>query len=354
MISIMTPMLFLLAVLVVAAISLLFVLLSRMPRHQQVSDLRKELGVLQSELGDIKLKQMESSRQALSEQSAFYRQSQNLMTEVFTKLGILEKTSRQIEDFGRDLIQLKDILKAPKLRGGLGEFLLEDLLSQVLPGKHFTTQHRFSDGMVVDAAIKLGDRLVPIDAKFPLESFQRMINAHEPQTRMFEKKEFIKSVRKRIDEIADKYIREEEGTYNFALMYVPAENIYYEIIVADGAPLGNSAYRSEGPDRSYHLQSYAMERKVVPVSPGSLYSYLMAIVLGLKGFRVEEQARAIMRELALIQTAFGKFYTEYSMVGKYLRQSLQKFDESVKKAERFDRKLGDVTGVKTDLLEKED
>ncbi|TFG65235.1 MAG: DNA recombination protein RmuC [Spirochaetales bacterium] len=341
----MTPLFLLFSVLLAAVIGLLFLLLSRMPRHQQVADLRRELGTLQAELGDLKVKQLESSRQTLSEQSAFYRQSQNLMTEVFTKLGILEKTSRQIEDFGRDLVQLKDILKAPKLRGGLGEFLLEDLLSQVLPGKHFTSQYRFSDGSVVDAAIKLGDRLVPIDAKFPLESFQRMIAAKDPQTRIFERKEFVRSVRKRIDEIAEKYIREEEGTYNFALMYVPAENIYYEIIVADDI---------SSSERNYRLQSYALERKVVPVSPGSLYSYLMAIVLGLKGFRVEEQARAIMRELSLIQTAFGKFYTEYSLVGKYMRQSLQKYDESVKKAERFDRKLGDVTGVKTDLLEKED
>ena len=344
----MIGMFILLAVLAAAALGLMFILLSRMPGRAQAGELGRELAALKSEMNALTLKQAESSRLQLSEQSAFYRQSQNLMKEVFVKLGVLETTSKQIEDFSRDLVQLKDILKAPKLRGGLGEYLLTDLLSQVLPAKHYEIQHRFSDGATVDAAIRLGDRLVPIDSKFPLESFQRMLQAKDSQTKAFERKEFVKSVRKRIDEIADKYIREHEGTYNFALMYIPAENIYYEIIVADGSA------SSGAPERGYRLQSYAMERKVVPVSPGSLYSYLMAIVLGLKGFKVEEQARTILKELSLIQTAFGKFYADYTMTGKYLRQSLQKYEESRDRAERFDKKLGDVTGVKTDFLEEGD
>jgi len=318
-------------------IVLLVLLLVQVPKNQH---LNQQILSLQNQLGDIQKRQLESANQSLAEQTGFYQRSQAMLNDVHRKLGGLEQASRQIQELGRDIGELQDILKAPKLRGNLGEFLLEELLRQVLPERNFETQYRFRDGTVVDAVVKLGDRLVPIDSKFPLESFQRLLAVEGEAARLQEKREFVRVVKKKIDEIAAKYIKESEGTYNFALMYIPAENVFYEVIVAENLK-----------DRKYELSAYAMERKVVPVSPNSLYAYLMAIALGLKGFKIEQQAKIIMGELAKVQGAFGEFYGDFVLVGKHLKNAAAKYDDSAKKAERFNDRIGEITGVKRDLTE---
>jgi DNA recombination protein RmuC len=316
---------------------LLVLLLVQVPKNQH---LNQQILALQNQLGDIQQRQAESATQSLQEQAGFYQRSQAMLNDVHRKLGGLEQASRQIQELGRDIGQLQDILKAPKLRGNLGEYLLEDLLRQVLPERNFETQFRFRDGTVVDAVVKLGDRLVPIDSKFPLESFQRLLAVEGEAARREEKREFVRAVKKKIDEIAGKYIKESEGTYNFALMYIPAENVFYELIVTDNLK-----------DRRYEIAQYAMDKKVVPVSPNSLYAYLMAIALGLKGFKIEQQAQVIMGELARVQGAFGEFYGDFLLVGKHLKNAAGKYDDTLKKAERFNDRIGEITGVKRDLSE---
>jgi DNA recombination protein RmuC len=316
---------------------LLVLLLVQVPKNQH---LNQQILALQNQLGDIQKRQAESATQSLQEQAGFYQRSQAMLNDVHRKLGGLEQASRQIQELGRDIGQLQDILKAPKLRGNLGEYLLENLLRQVLPERNFETQYRFRDGTVVDAVVKLGDRLVPIDSKFPLESFQRLLAVEGEAARREEKREFVRVVKKKIDEIASKYIKESEGTYNFALMYIPAENVFYELIVTDNLK-----------DRRYEIAQYAMDKKVVPVSPNSLYAYLMAIALGLKGFKIEQQAQVIMGELARVQGAFGEFYGDFLLVGKHLKNAAGKYDDTLKKAERFNDRIGEITGVKGDLSE---
>jgi DNA recombination protein RmuC len=316
---------------------LLVLLLVQVPKNQH---LNQQILALQNQLGDIQKRQAESATQSLQEQAGFYQRSQAMLNDVHRKLGGLEQASRQIQELGRDIGQLQDILKAPKLRGNLGEYLLEDLLRQVLPERNFETQYRFRDGTVVDAVVKLGDRLVPIDSKFPLESFQRLLAVEGEAARREGKREFVRVVKKKIDEIAGKYIKESEGTYNFALMYIPAENVFYELIVTDNLK-----------DRRYEIAQYAMDKKVVPVSPNSLYAYLMAIALGLKGFKIEQQAQVIMGELARVQGAFGEFYGDFLLVGKHLKNAAGKYDDTLKKAERFNDRIGEITGVKGDLSE---
>jgi DNA recombination protein RmuC len=314
---------------------LLILLLVLLPKNQH---LNLQLLTLQNQLAEIQKKQAESATQSLAEQAGFYQRSQAMLNDVHRKLGGLEQASRQIQELGRDIGALQDILRAPKLRGNLGEYLLQDLLRQVLPERNFQTQYRFRDGTVVDAVVKLGERLVPIDSKFPLESFQRLLAVEGEAARREQKREFVQVVKRKIDEIAAKYIKEAEGTYDFALMYIPAENVFYELIVTDSLK-----------DRRYELSQYAMERKVVPVSPNSLYAYLMAIALGLKGFKIEQQARVIMAELARVQGAFRDFYGDFTLVGKHLKNAAGKFDESLKKAERFNDRIGEITGIKRDL-----
>lgn len=212
-------------------------------------------------------------------------------------LGELSKATEHMMEVGKTISSIEDLLKPPKLRGGLGETLLEQLLAQILPPQHYELQHRFKSGETVDAVINIGERLVPVDSKFPMESFRRMISDDDENVTQKERRAFIKVVKQHIDSISQKYILPDEGTYDFALMYIPAENIYYETIIKD--------------EQGEELHPYATERRVIPVSPNSFYAYLQVIVFGLKGMRIEERAKAIMGHLARLHNEEEKFRQEF-------------------------------------------
>ena len=247
--------------------------------------------------------------------------------QVQRSLGGLEEANRRIYEVGKDIASLQEILRAPKLRGGLGEFFLEDLLAQILPPQHFETQHAFRSGDKVDAVIKLGASLVPVDAKFPLENFKRILDAGSDEDRNRARKQFSADVKKHIDAIAGKYILPDEGTYDFAFMYIPAENVYYETIIKDDAP------DEKG------LTQYAMAKHVIPVSPNSLYAYLQAIVLGLRGMRIEDRAQEIIQYLSRLQGDFGKFREEFALLGKHLGHLQSGYQNADRRLEQFSQKL---------------
>jgi DNA recombination protein RmuC len=247
--------------------------------------------------------------------------------QVQRSLGGLEEANRKIYEVGKDIASLQEILRAPKLRGGLGEFFLEDLLAQILPPQHFATQYSFRSGEKVDAVIKLGPSLVPVDAKFPLENFRRILEASGDDDKSRAKKQFVGDVKKHIDAIAGKYILPDEGTYDFALMYIPAENVYYETIIKDDAP----------EDKG--LSHYAMAKHVVPVSPNSLYAYLQAIILGLRGMKIEDRAKEIIQYLSRLQGDFDKFRDEFALVGKHLGHAQSGYQNADRRLEQFSQKL---------------
>jgi len=243
-------------------------------------------------------------------------------------LGGLEEANRRIYEVGKDIASLQEILRAPKLRGGLGEFLLENLLAQVLPPDHFSTQYSFRSGEKADAVIKLGNSLLPVDAKFPLENFKRALQGESDEERARAKKQFTADVKKHIDAIAQKYILPDEGTYDFALMYIPAENVYYETIIKDESAAEKS------------LSEYALSKRVmIPVSPGCFYAYLRAIVLGLKGMKVEERAKEIIRYIGRLQGDFTRFRDEFELVGKHLGHAQSSYQSADKRTEQFGQKL---------------
>jgi DNA recombination protein RmuC len=242
-------------------------------------------------------------------------------------LGGLEEANRKIFEVGKDIASLQEILRAPKLRGGLGEFFLEDLLAQILPPEHFSTQYSFRSGEKVDAVIKLGSSLVPVDAKFPLENFKRIIDAASDEEKGRAKKQFVIDVKKHIDAIAAKYILPDEGTYDFALMYIPAENVYYETIIRDESPAEKS------------LCHHAMSQHVIPVSPNSFYAYLQAIVLGLKGMKIEDRAKEIIQYLGRLQGDFAKFRDEFSVLGKHVGHAQASYQNADRRLEQFSQKL---------------
>jgi len=261
--------------------------------------------------------------------------------DVYKGLGSLSEATKKVFEVGKDIASLQEILRSPKLRGGLGELFLGDLLAQIFPPAHYTLQHRFKSGEAVDAAIKLGHNLVPIDAKFPLENFRRVVETATEEERKTAKKKFISDVKKHVDAIAGKYILPDEGTFDFALMYIPAENVYYELIIKD-----------EAMDTDKGLLNYAFTRRVIPVSPNSFYAYLQTILLGLKGMHVEEQAQEILKSLARLSGDFEKFRTDFELVGKHLTNTKARYDEADKRLAKFGDKLGSLTTTEETVIEE--
>jgi len=315
---------------------------SLMLMQQQVDQLRIQLcktldnnsQLVQQQLGQVlshvndRLKEnaeiLQRTQQSLGER---LDNAARVVSNVQRSLGGLEEANRKIYEVGKDIASLQEILRAPKLRGGLGEFFLEDLLAQILPANHFTVQHAFHSGEKVDAVIKLGMFLVPVDAKFPLENFKRMLGAVTDEEKARTKRQFVNDVRKHIDAIAGKYILPDEGTYDFALMYIPAENVYYETIIKDDA---------EGEK---NLSQYALSRHVIPVSPNSFYAYLQAIVLGLKGLKVEERPKEIVQYLSRLQGDFLKFRDDFGVLGKHLGHAQASYQNTDKRLDQFGERL---------------
>ncbi|MBN1880824.1 MAG: DNA recombination protein RmuC [Deltaproteobacteria bacterium] len=270
---------------------------------------------------DINAKSMERTRESVDQR----------LRNVTETLTGLEVAQQRIVAVGKDILELQDILKAPKLRGGFGEFLLADFLAQILPAEHVKTQYRFSTGEIVDAVIILRDGMVPVDAKFPMENFRKYIGADSDEEKKRAKKTFVGDVKKQVDEISEKYIRTDEGTFAFALMYIPAENIYYETIIRD---------EDLGGERS--LLNYALAKNVIPVSPNSFYAYLQAIALGLKGMRIEEHAREMLGHLDRLKGDFTKFREDFEVLGTHLKNARNKYDDAGSKLGRFEDRLDDV------------
>ena len=205
--------------------------------------------------------------------------------------------------------------------------LLEQLLAQMLPREHYALQHGFKSGEKVDAAVRIGERLVPVDAKFPLENFRRMLVEPDDDRRRAFRKAFARDVKNHVEEIAKKYILPDEDTFDFALMYVPAENVYYEMIVKD----------DEAEDES--ISAYALSRRVVPVSPNSLYAYLQVIVLGLRGLRIEANAREIQNDLIRLGGDLEKVKEHFGKLGAHLGNAQKQFADAERDLSRFETKL---------------
>ena len=246
------------------------------------------------------------------------------------KLGSLESSAAAIQEIGKEVSSLQTLLHTPKLRGNFGEYLLYNLLKDTLPPKNFSLQYSFSDGAKVDAIIRLGKNIIPVDSKFPLESFERYLTASDAEGKKKAKSEFTSSVKARIDEISKKYIRPEENTFDFALMYIPSESVYYEILAKD-------------TNKGYELFDYSMKNRVIPVSPNTFYAYLMSVVYGLKGMKIDEQAKEIVKKLNGIQIAFKNLNNEIATLGKHITNAGAKFKEVQESADKIETSLENLT-----------
>jgi len=248
--------------------------------------------------------------------------------EVKESLGKLTQRAEQIQEVGKNISSLQDLLRAPKLRGGFGELLLGRLLADTLPRDNYSLQYRFQNGETVDAVIRIGGYLVPIDSKFPLEDFERIVAVESEEEQVALRKQFARTIKKHIDEVT-KYILPDENTFDFALMYIPAENIYYETIL-------------RGQPEESEIYSYSLQKRVIPVSPNSFYAYLQVIILGLKGLHIEKTARDILGHLGRLQGELMDFQDDFDTLGGHIRHATTKYDDAARKLTRLSDKLQDV------------
>lgn len=296
---------------------------------------QQQLGSLSSHVsGQLSSVATQLSQQVGTGMGLLQKASQHFsdrVQEVQTRLAQLDESNKRILEIGKSLATLQEILRAPKLRGGIGEFMLGDLLAQIMPAEYFQLQYSFKSGERVDAILRLSQGLVPVDAKFPLENFQKSLMAQDESSKKSSLKLFAADVKRHIEAIAHKYILPSEGTCDFALMYIPAENVYYEAFIKDEA---------WGEGKS--LRELSFEKHVIPVSPNSFYAYLQTILLGLRGMKVEDSAREIIRHLTGLRGQLQRFQEEFRKLGKHLEQSKGSYDLAQRQLERFGDRLSAV------------
>lgn len=245
------------------------------------------------------------------------------------QVGEMTQQARQLSDLSRSVAAIEHVLRAPKMRGNFGEEQLETLLGLVFARQQFILQHRFSSGEIVDALLVLPPGNVAVDSKFPLENFRRIVDGAEEE-KTSRRRDFLRDVRRRVDEIAVRYIRPSEGTLPFALMYVPAENVYYETIIRD--------------DDGFQLYRYCLEKRVVPVSPNSFYAYLQTIMVGIKGLQVGQRADTIVREIESLQIELEKFGKAYETIGQHIRNASSKIEEGTRLLTKVELRVESLTG----------
>jgi len=247
------------------------------------------------------------------------------------QVGEMTEQARQLSELSRAVTAIEHVLRAPKLRGNFGEEQLESLLSLVFSRQQYALQHRFSTGEVTDAILFLPLGNVAVDAKFPLENFRRFAESTSEEDKKCARRDFLRDVRKRVDEIAARYIRPAEGTLPFALMYVPAENVYYEAVIRN----------EEDP---FQLYRYCLDKRVVPVSPNSFYAYLQTIMVGLKGMQVSQRAETIVREIESLRIELEKFGKAYETVGQHIRNATSKLEEGSRLLNKVELRVESLAG----------
>lgn len=218
-------------------------------------------------------------------------------------IGDLQQHIGELSEVGRGIKDLQEFLQSPKLRGNIGEQVLSDMIGQTFPKNSFHLQYPFRSGVKVDAVVKTDAGLLCIDSKFPLENYSRSHSAETAAERAAAKKAFSADVRKHVNDIGKKYILPEEGTMDFALMYIPSEAVYYEIV------------------NENDLMEFARRQRVYPVSPNTLYAHLQVILLSFQGKEMEHRSREVMRMLAAIQNDYDRLTEQMGVLGKHVHNA---------------------------------
>ncbi|HBD24869.1 MAG: hypothetical protein A2566_01090 [Candidatus Zambryskibacteria bacterium RIFOXYD1_FULL_40_13] len=297
---------------------------------QQINELNR---TVDSKIGESTRHMNESVRSQLGE-------SANLIREVTKGLTKLDETNRQVVSFADQLQNLQDILKNPKQRGILGEYYLETLLKNIMPPGQYQMQYAFSNGEIVDAVVFVKDKIIPIDSKFSLENYNRMIGTTDQSEKDRLEKLFVNDLKLRITETA-KYIRPNEGTMEFAFMFIPHEAIYYDLLI--------NKIGAVTEDTENLIQRAAGKYKVIIVSPTSFLAYLQTVLQGLKAMQIEETTKDIIKRVGEIGTHLKKYEDYHSKLGSALGTVVNHFNSSSKEFKKIDKDVVRITGNSIDF-----
>lgn len=268
---------------------------------QQLGQVRQDLQTGVASTGQL-------ASQAQREVAQRLQSSTDALLVMNQKIGEMQQTSQELS---KAASTLQSVLGGAKTRGMLGEVTLERLLADALPQSAYSTQYRFtSTGSIVDAIVRSGDHVLSIDSKFPLEAYRRLVEAGDDARR-----DFSLAVRKHADSIADKYILPDEHTFDYALMFVPSEGVYYELLMTEDSKHGQ-------------LDEYCRGKRVFPVSPNTFYAYLSAVAVSLKGQRIEENVRQILGSLGGLKKQLDDFSGVFDKLGNQLRYAQQNYDDA--------------------------
>ena len=275
-----------------------------------------------------------------------FKHSADIIRNVTEKLTKLDETNRQVVGFADQLKGLQDILKNPKQRGILGEYYLETVLKNVLPPASFQMQYSFSNGEIVDAVVFVEKRIIPIDSKFSLDNYNRMLQTNDPLEKKRLETAFVNDLKLRIDETS-KYVRPEEKTMDFAFMFIPSEAVYYDLLINKVGVIAED---------TNNLIYYAGKKKVIVVSPTSFLAYLQTVLQGLRNQKISEQAQTIIKEVERL----GKHlftYSEYTKrLGQHLDVTVSSYNKAGKELEKIDKDVVKLTAgenkIKIDEVER--
>ncbi|HKA35687.1 MAG TPA: DNA recombination protein RmuC [Thermoanaerobaculia bacterium] len=266
-------------------------------------------------------------------------ESGRILKDVGERMGRLLEASQKIEKLAGDVTRLEDLLKPPKLRGTLGETFLEQALREALPPGSWKMQHRFSDGVCVDAVIRIKERWVPVDSKFPLENFRRARETEDEGERRRARSAFASDVKKHADSIRRKYIRPAEGTCEYAFMYVPAEAVYAEMA-------------ADGEEKA--LADLCIEMQVFPVSPRLFYAFLATVAMVLRGEELQKNAREVQERLGELERLWERAEEPFLKVRGHLNNAHKQYEEAATALGRFGARLSGITEVSHERLGEPD
>lgn len=249
-------------------------------------------------------------------------------------IGELKREAGAFSEVSRSMKDLQDYLRSPKLRGNIGEMVLKDLISQMFPVSSYSLQYTFKSGSIVDAVIITDAGLLPIDSKFPMENFQKLMSATVKEEQETLRRSLARDIRAHITAISKKYILPEENTLDFALMYIPSESVFYEVASSD------------------KLMDFARNERVYPVSPNTLYAALQTILLSFEGKKVEQKAKEVFKIMRGIQKDFGKTSESMATLGGHLKSAYNKFSDVQTQFNSIGQKLSSTREITGDMEEK--
>ena len=336
------PVMVLIVLLIIVIVVLLFIVLKKKDNTNKGEDIGLKLILEQiNELNrTVDSKISESTKHMNESVRNQFNESAKLIKDVTQGLTKLDETNRQVVSFADQLQSLQDILKNPKHRGILGEYYLETLLQNVLVPTQYKMQYAFDNGEIVDAAVFVKDKIIPVDSKFSLENYNKLSVEQNPQEKEKLEKAFVNDLKLRIQETA-KYIRPKEGTMDFAFMFIPHEAIYYDLLVNKIGAI------TEETDNL--IQRAANKYKVIIVSPTSFLAYLQTVLQGLKAMQIEESVKDVIKNVEGLQKHFKSFEEYQEKLGNALATTVNHFNASSKEFKKIDKDIVRITGAESDL-----